>query len=1109
MRRQIKNFIEYINPYLPPKEQIKYEIGLFRNDFNHFDRSAITTSTKTYRSSAEKSQKKHIKFEREYDYSHVISRDFNFKPIRNRTEKFLYPIGYSDSNKYLIFEFCPIYNSNNAIFAVIYNLLIRSNSISASYYLQSKNYNQHDMERIFAYELMLLYFACYKDSSDEIIFGIPENHFIYAQQACNDILYYSHLLSNMAGEPVKEIKVAVLDDADVGCDDEKIYIKDTSNNIMIGQISENANQLDCGPIITGEYINYVINTKNISSYELILRELFGKESFREGQISAISSILNGNKNHIVILPTGYGKSLIYQFLAMIQPKVSVVVSPTFILIHDQLENLKDMGISRAFHEDGKHINRHQIKYGILSYSTLVYSTPEEIQGECYFELLRQLESTSKLGYINIDECHQMSVWGHSFKAEYFTLIKQLFTEVSATQFLLFSATSSLRVKEDLREQFVNKDLKIIQPCPLERDNIHYTLINTDDLSEVANDLLRRFEADIESKSNFDVSSKNSEPSMSIILCNDEEIREMIYNQLTKSETIRRYVTLFNGEISTYNRFRLANKRIIITNDTYLAGINILFLKNIIFVGMPPSKEWLYQESGRVGRNGEHSDVLIYLSEEEKRKTKLLCDTSYTTVCSKNNIKKLRCANLDSVFSFIPTKEDINESNFILKDIKNFVHVPSNSQIGTVAGTMDIKDKCRYDKPLYYLYQLGIIDRWLIHSSASTEFSSEIVSNEIKYRFFINMQIDDGTVYFENEFEKKINNQSFNSNIQKEYNERLIKVEDMFDLLIETFAHWISENVFLNKTKMLKGTFELVTDIGSLSDEKAEMILCKYFGNDSDSVIKLKSTLSSDKVYKSILEIVDKIQKKIDFKHILGANISPKNMDVDKNKSDIDDYEKKDIRNIDNIYVEDIKNESFSILKEFNEQTEEATIEKTERERTTLIESNNTKENLSDKQTETQIETIDSVFDEQKSVQEPFDIKNNQRKHFVDNCRRYDKFSVNVLEQFVKELDELDTFEDCITWSSYFEREDEYKENINLQVLIAIIELKVGTGQLSKTGNLFRKLPVSDIYNILDSIESVVSRDVKKEVDSVLKSCKMNKYYYSGILGIIKYLFDKF
>src|SRR5437660_3297429 len=173
------------------------------------------------------------------------------------------------------------------------------------------------------------------------------------------------------------------------------------------------------------------------------------------------------------MPTGAGKSLTYQFSALMLPGLTIVISPLIALMHDQVDRLKTNDIAATFVNSSLSTSeRSQREQAALNGNLkLLYVAPERLLTRNFLYLLDEVHERVGLSLLAVDEAHCVSEWGHDFRPEYRQL-GQLRDRYPATPMLALTATATERVRDDILTQLRLHD-PYVHIASFNRPNLSY------------------------------------------------------------------------------------------------------------------------------------------------------------------------------------------------------------------------------------------------------------------------------------------------------------------------------------------------------------------------------------------------------------------------------------------------------------------------------------------------------------------------------------------------------------------------------------------------------------------------------------------------------------
>ena len=356
----------------------------------------------------------------------------------------------------------------------------------------------------------------------------------------------------------------------------------------------------------------------------ILKNQFGYDSFRMNQQSAIESVLS-QKDCVVLMPTGGGKSLCYQIPALILDGLTLVISPLIALMKDQVDALKNNGVEAEFLNSSQ-TSREQTEVfqSVRQGKTkILYVAPERLlqSGDQFIDFLRSL----KVSLFAIDEAHCISSWGHDFRPEYIQLgkLKRYFPDVPV---IALTATADKLVRQDIFERLNIKNAELFLSS-FNRPNIFYQVEpNRNSYAQLLEYLeTRRDESGI-----IYCLSRAGTESLSWDL-RDEGFSVLPYHAgLDKATRDKNQDLFLKDEV-----------KIVVATIAFGMGIDKSNVRFVVHTDLPKNIESYYQETGRAGRDGLESHALLFFSWADVIKLKGFAEVDGNKSQTEIMLKKLQ------------------------------------------------------------------------------------------------------------------------------------------------------------------------------------------------------------------------------------------------------------------------------------------------------------------------------------------------------------------------------------------------------------------------------------------------------------------------------------
>jgi ATP-dependent DNA helicase RecQ len=476
-------------------------------------------------------------------------------------------------------------------------------------------------------------------------------------------------------------------------------------------------------------------------FTCFLQNIFRKKSFRDSQLESVVN-LTKNLDTVILLPTGAGKSFIYQIVGMIMPGVTIVIDPIVALMEDQVEGLKNYGIDRitAIFKDNKNIDSDikRIANGEFLFS---FIAPERLQIEKFRGAIRSLAQTSLVNLAVIDEAHCVSEWGHEFRPSYLNVsrnIRNLGKDKNGIPpvIVALTGTASRSVLKDVLTDLAIEDNEnsVIRPTSFDRPELNFYSQKSDRPSDSVETLKNVLKT---------LPEKFNRPDSDFFQPDDEETFSGVIfvpfvapkggpygltnTQNIVSETTEGKTTIYGGKNPglpnweqqkrvNIHDFKYNKTPTLIATKAYGMGIDKPNIRYTIHYGIPSSLESFYQEAGRAGRNRKKSWCGIVFSEYSENRTDELLNPNINLEELEKAYKRYEKNRNDKddvmrrlyfhLSSFKGVEEEMKVIESVLGEIENY------DQDNTIELSMGgNEDK---EKAIYRLTRIGVFKDYTVN-----------------------------------------------------------------------------------------------------------------------------------------------------------------------------------------------------------------------------------------------------------------------------------------------------------------------------------------------------------------------------------------------------------
>ncbi|WP_460109625.1 RecQ family ATP-dependent DNA helicase [Streptomyces sp. YKOK-J1] len=330
------------------------------------------------------------------------------------------------------------------------------------------------------------------------------------------------------------------------------------------------------------------------------REVFGWESLRPSQLAAMTAVMEG-RDTIVVMPTGAGKSAVYQVPGVLLDGPTVVVSPLIALQRDQVAHLSGIeafdasAVNSAQRASDNEAVWERVRDGSLDF---LFVSPEQLAKD---EVVEQIAAAAPALMV-VDEAHCVSTWGYDFRPDYLSLC-HVCERIGRPPLLALTASAAAPVRADIVERLGMHEVHEVV-AGFDRRNITLEVVRHRQNAEKRRWVVERAAA--EAKPGIVYAGTRRET--------EEYAREL---SALGFDSAAYHAGLPAAERTrTHDRFRDGELDVVVATSAFGMGIDKPNIRFVLHASVPGSLDTYYQEIGRAGRDGEPSTAILAYRPED-------------------------------------------------------------------------------------------------------------------------------------------------------------------------------------------------------------------------------------------------------------------------------------------------------------------------------------------------------------------------------------------------------------------------------------------------------------------------------------------------------------